>query len=228
MFAAPIHDLREALGRQSLGSLNPRPWAIMTGNCLGWIAYGYYVQNPFILMSNLPGLILSVWLNTSACQLEYHTTTVAHNQHRQQQQQQRRYPAAHHHPSRPNYDVLNFDNAKRHTNYDHAHHPLEDDDITDVGGGDGGDPNFLQSPSPILTQQQMWWLWVWIVWALILLWVGWISPWQKNQEQEALVVGWAVNLNLIFFYGAPLQSIQHVLRTKSSESIHTGYVAAEG
>ena len=67
----------------------------------------------------------------------------------------------------------------------------------------------------------MWWLRVWIVWAIILLWVGWITPWHG---QEAAVVGWAVNLNLVFFYAAPLQSIQHVLTTGSSESIHSGYV----
>jgi hypothetical protein len=76
-------------------------------------------------------------------------------------------------------------------------------------------------PPPIVTEQQIWWLCMWIVWAIILLWVGWITPWQG---QEAVVVGWAVNFNLVFFYAAPLQSIQRVVTTGSSESIHYGYV----
>jgi len=71
MFAAPVHDLREALHRGTIGSLSPIPWAWMTGNCLGWCTYGYYTQDPFVLASNLPGLILSIWLNIGAAKLQY-------------------------------------------------------------------------------------------------------------------------------------------------------------
>ena len=34
MYAAPVGDLRAALVEGKLGSLNPLPWAVMTGNCL--------------------------------------------------------------------------------------------------------------------------------------------------------------------------------------------------
>eukprot|EP00532_Pseudo-nitzschia_australis_P018930 CAMPEP_0168298592 /NCGR_PEP_ID=MMETSP0142_2-20121227/23127_1 /TAXON_ID=44445 /ORGANISM="Pseudo-nitzschia australis, Strain 10249 10 AB" /LENGTH=131 /DNA_ID=CAMNT_0008248019 /DNA_START=45 /DNA_END=436 /DNA_ORIENTATION=+ len=71
VFAAPINDLNHALRRGSLGSLNTTPWAVMTGNCLGWCAYAYYTADPFVLASNLPGLILSLWLNIGACKLQY-------------------------------------------------------------------------------------------------------------------------------------------------------------
>ena len=34
MYMAPVQDLRAALVDGKLGSLNPVPWAVMTGNCL--------------------------------------------------------------------------------------------------------------------------------------------------------------------------------------------------
>jgi len=34
MFAAPINDLKNALEKGKLGTLNPVPWAIMMGNCI--------------------------------------------------------------------------------------------------------------------------------------------------------------------------------------------------
>jgi hypothetical protein len=70
--AAPVYDLREALKKGRLGSLNPVPWAIMTGNCLGWSAYAYYTKDPFVLASNIPGLVLSFWLNSGAAKLQYY------------------------------------------------------------------------------------------------------------------------------------------------------------
>lgn len=66
-----MYDLREALQKGRLGSLNPVPWAVMTGNCLGWAAYGYYTKDPFVLASNMPGLVLSFWLNSGAAKLQY-------------------------------------------------------------------------------------------------------------------------------------------------------------
>lgn len=39
---------------------------------------------------------------------------------------------------------------------------------------------------------------------------------------QAQVVGVIVNLNLIFYYGAPLQAIFKVISKQSSESIHVG------
>ena len=71
LFAAPVNDLRKALKERTLGPLNPNPWAVLTGNCLGWSSYAYYTNDPFILASNLPGLILSFWLNIGACKLQY-------------------------------------------------------------------------------------------------------------------------------------------------------------
>lgn len=67
-----MHDLRQALQKGRLDELNPVPWAVMTGNCLGWIAYAYYTKDPFVLASNVPGFVLSFWLNSGASKLQYY------------------------------------------------------------------------------------------------------------------------------------------------------------
>jgi len=71
-FSAPISSLNEALSHKALGDLNPMPWAFMTGNCLGWIAYSFMTKDPFVLVANVPGLIVSVWLNNGALKLQYY------------------------------------------------------------------------------------------------------------------------------------------------------------
>ena len=49
VFASPIKSLNHALTTGSLGNLNPKPWSVMTGNCLGWCAYAFYTDDPFVL-----------------------------------------------------------------------------------------------------------------------------------------------------------------------------------
>ena len=41
---APIKDVQSAVKEGTLGPLNPTPWAVMTGNCIGWIVYSYLIQ----------------------------------------------------------------------------------------------------------------------------------------------------------------------------------------
>ncbi|KAL7523203.1 hypothetical protein ACHAXR_000071, partial [Thalassiosira sp. AJA248-18] len=41
-----------------------------------------------------------------------------------------------------------------------------------------------------------------------------------NQNQKELVTGISVNLNISFFYGAPLTTIYTVIKMKDSSSIH--------
>jgi solute carrier family 50 (sugar transporter) len=77
-----------ALQEGKLGCLNPLPWSIMTGNCLGWTAYAYCTKDPFVLASNLPGLILSIWLNSGAAKLQYYDSLREQQQQQQQQLQQ--------------------------------------------------------------------------------------------------------------------------------------------
>lgn len=244
MFAAPIADLRLALLHQSLGEdLNPRPWAVMTGNCLGWCAYAYYIHDPFILASNIPGLILSMWLNAGAAKLQYKqmttttaSTTTSTSTTTTSSRTADPSSALGHRPI-PLLHIQNDPEDYAGGDYDYNY---DDDDYTnhnDIDGNGDGDaqqhqpqpqqqqvyynvqPQAPSPPPPIFTPQEIWWLRVLIMWSITLVWVGWISPYPSN-EYAAPTIGWLVNLNLIFFYAAPLQTIQEVLRNQHSNSIH--------
>lgn len=55
------------------------------------------------------------------------------------------------------------------------------------------------------------------VWIFILVYVGWFG-WTDGHQ--IATVGIVVNINLLFFYAAPLQTIMTVVSEKNSESIH--------
>jgi solute carrier family 50 (sugar transporter) len=54
-----------------------------------------------------------------------------------------------------------------------------------------------------------------ILWALVMVYCTWFT-----RQDPTEIVGLAVNLNLIVFYGAPLQTIREVLATSNAQSIH--------
>lgn len=171
MFSAPIHDLKEAILKGKLGGLNPIPWAIQTGNCLGWCVYAYYTDDAFVLASNLPGLLISLWLNMGAVKLQFI------EEHRNESSTQTTFSGF-----------------------------AADDDLSDDSGEKG---------SKVILPQETLLLWVLAGWSWILIWVGWIAP-----DSTATVIGLMVNINLIFFFGAPLQALAQVVRTGSSDCIH--------
>ena len=156
-------SLAAALERRSLGSLNPTPWGIMTGNCLGWTAYAYYSGDPFVLASNIPGMIISFWLNSGASKLQYYMEVESHHESN--------------------------------------------------SGSENGSKRAL-----IFTSQDKLMVGILSLWIGILVCVGWLGI-ANGHEQE--IIGVIVNINLLFFYGAPLQTIKSVFLEKSSDSIHT-------
>jgi len=189
VFAAPINDLNHALRMGSLGNLNTTPWAVMTGNCLGWCAYSYYTADPFVLASNLPGLILSLWLNIGACKLQY----------------LEQVRAIHHEDDIPadGHDGLDADHRKPTT--------TERRNRTSTV--------LTSSPQDIVLFSIVG------LWAILLTCLRWLSGLLQQQGVyvwgSRSVVGIFVNINLIFFYGAPLQTMKMVLETRTSDSIHT-------
>ena len=58
-----------------------------------------------------------------------------------------------------------------------------------------------------------------VIWTVIVSVVAFAHVTAKTRE---LIVGFAVNINLLFFYGAPFSSIVQVLKERNSESIHIG------
>mmetsp|Transcript_9413 Transcript_9413/g.19526 ORF Transcript_9413/g.19526 Transcript_9413/m.19526 type:complete len:283 (+) Transcript_9413:56-904(+) len=184
VFAAPIHDLNQALARGSLGSLNTTPWAVMTGNCLGWCAYSYCTNDPFVLASNLPGLILSLWLNIGACKLQYLGQI---------------------------RNIQSFQDCQDDEEPETAHRK----------------PIFVQRLSTAPQDEIL--FGILGLWAVVLTSVRWMNSLMEQQLynvwEPQSVIGLLVNINLVFFYGAPLQTMKLVLETRSSDSIHTPTVS---
>jgi solute carrier family 50 (sugar transporter) len=250
---APVSDLRRALHRGSLGTLNPFPWVMMTGNTLGWVVYGYYTHDPFVLASNLPGLILSLWLNTAAAKLQYlsqhtrasssfSTMVVASGRHSPQ-----------HHVGFGD----NGDNGRRHQHRQMINQPpyCDTNGIADGVWRDAS-PILPEGDSPIpaeeeqqqhdvdhhpldamednmnleglvLVPQERALFTILILWASVITYVGWILPLGTRDHSvyttnhiAAHIVGIIVNVNLVFFYGAPLQAVQKVISTADSSPIH--------
>mmetsp|Transcript_24147 Transcript_24147/g.56962 ORF Transcript_24147/g.56962 Transcript_24147/m.56962 type:complete len:276 (-) Transcript_24147:2449-3276(-) len=162
LYSAPVKSLAVALERKSLGALNPTPWGILMGNCLGWLAYAYYSGDPFVLASNVPGMLVSVWLNTGASKLQYYAEV------------------------KPISESNSVENNVR--------------------------------KGLVFTPQDKLVLGVLGSWISALVVVGWFKI-AKGYEKE--IVGILVNINLLFFYGAPLQTIKTVIQEKCSDSIHT-------
>lgn len=208
VFAAPINDLNAALSRGSLGSLNTTPWAVMTGNCLGWCAYSYYTADPFVLASNLPGLILSLWLNIGAAKLQY---LGQFNQAMKIQNQE------------DDVDVCSAQ-GEGHNN-EHDDEPELDHRKPTITKQRRNSKT--QTTTLILTSspQDAVLFSIVSIWAILLVCVRWLGGLLQQQgvyvPQPQTVVGILVNINLVFFYGAPLQTMKRVLETKSSDSIHT-------
>uniref|UniRef100_A0A7S1Y776 Bidirectional sugar transporter SWEET n=1 Tax=Grammatophora oceanica TaxID=210454 RepID=A0A7S1Y776_9STRA len=175
MFAAPVFDLRMALQKGSLGCLDPLPWVFMTGNCLGWNAYAYYTSDPFILSANLPGLLLSIWLNSGAAKLQY---------------------------------LARWEEAK-----EREAEQREGDESVHSDATSQMERNELLVAVP----QERYLLRMLIGWSIVLVYVGWLG---RQAASPGNIVGFIVNINLIFFYGAPLNTIKQVIRDGKSDAIH--------
>eukprot|EP00591_Stephanopyxis_turris_P017738 CAMPEP_0195538766 /NCGR_PEP_ID=MMETSP0794_2-20130614/49706_1 /TAXON_ID=515487 /ORGANISM="Stephanopyxis turris, Strain CCMP 815" /LENGTH=284 /DNA_ID=CAMNT_0040672773 /DNA_START=362 /DNA_END=1213 /DNA_ORIENTATION=+ len=194
---APVASLRDGIARGTLGDLNPLPWAFMTGNCLGWVAYSYITLDWFVFFANGPGLILSIWLNMGAIKVEY--------LNRMTKQQQTRETFE---PIRKESFVIDDD---------------ADEEEDACGTSDHHDS--LSSSSAlgyanlfsVSDKHGFHVIQILLFWLLILSIVE-LFPFSHDGKEN--IVGIVVNLNLLFFYGAPLSTINTVVTARNSSSIH--------
>ena len=153
----------------------------------GWCTYAYYTSDPFILASNLPGLILSLWLNQGAAKLQYFEVQRNEKDRHDQRLQRQRQDSAIEDSDRPS------------------------DQETEAGPLHSSTSKELL----VLVDQEVLLLRIMIGWAFILIWVGWLHP-----VNQAETVGLIANVNVIVFFGSPLQSIRTIIRDKRSDCIH--------
>lgn len=159
----------------------------MCGNCLGWTVYGYYTRDPFVVAANLPGLILSIWLNSGASKLQYLALSEARKQRLSRQDERQHWDAS---------------------------RPMQQDALDDEVLLNDAERSELEDAFVMVPQERNL-LRVLTAWAVVIVYVGWFS-----RSDPASTVGLIVNINLIVFYGAPLQTMQTVIATNNSDSIH--------
>ena len=199
---APVKALRQAVSRGQLGDLNPTPWAFMLGNCLGWIAYSFLLQNLFIFFANAPGFLLAVWFNLCAAKLQYQT-------HRATEMR------------RSLVQLVEEEQSKEFT---------RSGTLSDKNEGTSPDATmvlgeFAKTVLQVTTQEmtapaphENLVVAIVVIWTATLSILGFAST--LDERTKELIVGFLVNVNVMFFYGAPLSKIFTVLKTKSSSSIH--------
>ena len=200
-FGAPINSLKSCLKRSTLGDLNCTPWAFAFGNTVGWLAYSYITLDIFVFFSNAPGLVITTWLNIGAMKLQYHEELIRN-------------------PSFRGVEMIDGDGEEDSLNQsEFADGEYQNNNVS---SGQSIESGYHQCPpippsSQHLTSHES------KVLQILILWIGIMSTttfMKLDRDDMKFVIGVAVNINLIFFYAAPLSSIVTILRTKNSASIH--------
>lgn len=75
MFLAHMPAVRAAIRTQKLGKLNPDPFKMIIGNCLTWTLFGFFSNDVYIILSNLPGVNFALYYYTVAYGLTECTAT---------------------------------------------------------------------------------------------------------------------------------------------------------
>ncbi len=154
----------------------------------------------WVLISNAPGLILSIWLNMGAAKLQYQEIYRSNNIGNigdvdgdgDSDSNSQGVSGGASSSRSTSYSPINASHA-----YGHAH-----------------------SSIPSLTPHEHWVLRVTTIWMIVLA-IACFTPIDDTIHlDQAQFIGLVVNVNLIIFYGAPLSTIAAVLRARDSVSIH--------
>jgi solute carrier family 50 protein (sugar transporter) len=217
MWIAPWKDVQQATARGRLDDLNPLPWAFMLGNCIGWITYSILIQNIFVLVANVPGLLLSVYYNMQALKLQFHEDrstdlrkSIVSALEMKQEMQSQAFLLPPEEPlttddlkeSFPPDKTQNTISAINNTLLDYA------TIVWEVAA------QKRLSPAPH-EKAVMFMVTLWIATISLVTFTDSFSGMVKENIVGGIVIG-----NLLFFYGAPLSTIATVLKTRSSRSIH--------
>mmetsp|Transcript_27770 Transcript_27770/g.50451 ORF Transcript_27770/g.50451 Transcript_27770/m.50451 type:complete len:300 (+) Transcript_27770:148-1047(+) len=199
-FAAPIQALRQAIARGSLGDLNPLPWAFMTGNCLGWVAYSFLKNDLFVFFANAPSLVLSIWLNMGAVKLQYREQFQSWQQATETVVADSSLMLSCH---QQNEESNNTSREREQFNNDGLH----------------ADFAVVVNPTQSsFSSHEKWVLYIVTVWIIVLSSVGLTTSMSRDQQTQ--MIGLVVNANLIFFYAGPLATVATVFREGSSSTLH--------
>jgi solute carrier family 50 protein (sugar transporter) len=221
MWVAPWKDIQQAIARGRLDDLNPLPWAFMLGSCIGWITYAILIQNIFVLVSTLPGLLLSVYYNMQAIKLQFHEDrstdlrkSIVSALEVEQELQSQAFLL-------PPVVVLVVPmtaesleeslSAGKHQNTNSATNNTLLDYAKIVW-----EVVAQKRLSPAPHEKAV--LFMVTLWAATISLVTFTDSFSGSVKES--IVGFTAIGNLLFFYGAPLSTIATVLKTRSSQTIH--------
>ena len=60
LFCSPLLAVIDRIKAGSLGSLNPLPPTLTVLSTIAWLQYGLSIRNPYVVASNVPGLIAAI------------------------------------------------------------------------------------------------------------------------------------------------------------------------
>lgn len=61
LYATSVPAMQKVRAEAKLGSLNPLPFVVSLANCVAWCGYGFVTKNPFIILSNLVGVLSGLY-----------------------------------------------------------------------------------------------------------------------------------------------------------------------
>jgi solute carrier family 50 (sugar transporter) len=179
-------------------------------------------QNLFVFFSNSPGFLLSVWFNLCAAKLQY-------QDHRAKEMRQSFVgfleAASQEMQRRQSTTILKESMQERLETEPLAEEndePIHADDdfqtpwqtATDLGALV---LNVTTQNTPAPAPHEIMVMCIVVIWTIIVAIVALAPVTAKTKE---LIIGITVNINLFFFYGAPLSSIVQVFKERNSASIH--------
>eukprot|EP00977_Amphora_coffeiformis_P009096 scaffold2069_cov187-Amphora_coffeaeformis.AAC.13 len=198
MNAAPVRSLATALEKANLGSLNTVVWAFAAGNAFGWIVYGYLTQDFFVLMPNILGLLINLWLNYGAAKLQYYELQKARLNRTKQLHSVDSLSTA---PTTSDDSVQSIGAA---ATASLAELPLACSDNETVN-------------KEYFVPQEVAFFRIAALWMTICVCTGWFVT---DTVTVTCFVGLCVNLNLVVFYASPLQTVQTVVAVGDAGLIH--------
>jgi solute carrier family 50 protein (sugar transporter) len=171
----------------------------MLFNCLGWVTYAILIDNLFVFFGNIFALCLAVWFNMIALELQYAAV----------QSQDIRRSIARAIQSSTRSIHINQQEAPTAGEAGHIANPFDLAKVVwDVAALNTKAPVTHKTIIMVLT----------VIWTAVLCTIALGRSFPASTKE--LIVGVVVNVNLMFFYGAPLSTIMTVVRTRSSSTIH--------
>lgn len=191
-------------------------------SCFSILAFLARVQNLFIFFANSPGFLLSVWFNLCAAKLQY-------QDHRAKEMRQSfvgfleaSSQEMHRRRSTTILKTSIQEGLETEPIVEENDAPIHVDDdfqtpwqtATDLGALV---LNVTAQNTPAPAPHEIMVMCIVGIWTIIVSIVVLAPVTPKTRE---LIVGITVNINLFFFYGAPLSSIVQVFKERNSASIH--------